>query len=41
LPRKILFPPENLDAVVALVLLEDFLNYSFTWPEAVDIKIWI
>ena len=41
LPKEILFPPENLDAVVALVLLEDFLNYSFTWPEAVDIKIWI
>ena len=40
LPKEILFPPENLDAVVALILLEDFLNYKFTWPNKVDIKIW-
>tara|TARA_B100001029_G_scaffold8757_1_gene6111 strand:- start:9 stop:446 length:438 start_codon:yes stop_codon:yes gene_type:complete len=40
LPKEILFPPENLDAVVALVLLEDFLNHSFIWPDKVDIKIW-
>jgi len=41
LPKEILFPPENLDAVVALVLLEDFLKYSFIWPDKVDIKIWL
>ena len=41
LPKEILFPPENLDAVVALILLEEFLKYSFTWPENVDIKIWL
>ncbi len=41
LPKEILFPPENLDAVVALILLEDFLNFSFIWPEKVDIKIWL
>ena len=40
LPKEILFPPENLDAVVALVLLEDFLNHSFIWPDIVYIKIW-
>ncbi len=40
LPKEILFPPENLDAVVALILLEDFLKCSFTWPEKVEIKIW-
>ena len=40
LPKEILFPPKNLDAVVALILLEDFLNCSFIWPEKVDIKIW-
>ena len=40
LPKEILFPPENLDAVVALVLLEDFLKISFIWPDKVDIKIW-
>ena len=41
LPKEILFPPENLDAVVALILLEDFLQYSFIWPKNVDIKIWL
>ena len=41
LPKQMLLPPENLDAVVALILLEDFLEYSFTWPEKVDIKIWL
>tara|TARA_Y100001968_G_scaffold147900_1_gene135304 strand:- start:10 stop:447 length:438 start_codon:yes stop_codon:yes gene_type:complete len=40
LPKELLFPPENLDAVVALILLEDFLKYSLVWPEKVDIKIW-
>ena len=41
LPKEILFPPENLDAVVALILLEDYLKYSFRWPEKIDIKIWL
>tara|TARA_Y100001968_G_C19129314_1_gene605889 strand:- start:228 stop:665 length:438 start_codon:yes stop_codon:yes gene_type:complete len=41
LPREILFPPENLDAIVALILLEDFLNYSFIWPVKLNIKIWL
>ena len=40
LPQEILFPPENLDAIVALILLEDFFNFTFTWPDKVDIKIW-
>ena len=40
LPKKMLLPPENLDAVVALILLEDFLKCSFNWPEKVNIKIW-
>ena len=41
LPKEILLPPENLDAIVALILLEDFLNYRFIWPDKVDIKIWL
>ena len=41
LPKEILFPPKNLDAIVALILLEDFLNYSFIWPDKVDIKTWL
>ena len=40
LPRKILFPPDNLDAVVALILLEGFMKYKFSWPKKVNIKIW-
>jgi len=40
LPKEIILPPENLDAIVALILLEDFLNYTFIWPDKVDIKIW-
>ena len=40
LPKEILFPPDNLDAIVALILLEDFLNHKFAWPYKVDIKIW-
>ena len=40
LPKEILFPPDNLDAIVALILLEDFLKFSLIWPEKVDIKIW-
>ena len=40
LPKEILFPPKNLDAVVALILLEDFLKYTFIWPKQVAIKIW-
>ena len=41
LPKEMLLPPENLDAVVALILLEDFLKYSFSWPEKVHIKTWL
>ena len=41
LPKKILFPPENLDAIVALILLEDFLKSSLIWPKKVNIKIWL
>ena len=41
LPKEMLFPPQNLDAIVALILLEDFLKYNFFWPDKVDIKIWI
>jgi len=40
LPKEILFPPANLDAVVALILLEDYLKYNLVWPKKVDIKIW-
>ena len=41
LPKEILFPPENLDAIVALILLEDFSNHKFIWPDKLTIKIWL
>ena len=31
LPKGILLPPENLDAVVALILLEDFLKHNLPY----------
>ena len=40
LPREMLFPPDNLDAIVALILLEDFLTFSLIWPQKLDIRIW-
>ena len=40
LPKEILFPPANLDAIVALILLEDFLKYRLIWPGKVNIKTW-
>ena len=39
IPKGMIFPPENLDAIVALILLEDFLNYKFIWPNNLSIKI--
>ncbi len=32
IPKGLLLPPNNLDAVAALVLLEDFLEKKFSWP---------
>ncbi len=40
LPKEILFPPANLDAIVALILLEDLLECRFVWPDKVSIKTW-
>ena len=40
LPKEILFPPENLDAIVAMILVEDFLNKRLNWPDNVKIKTW-
>ncbi len=40
IPKELLFPPENLDAIVAMVLVEDFLNKRLNWPHKVQIRIW-
>ena len=41
LPKELLFPPENLDAVVALILLEEFMKFNLIWPDKLDIKTWL
>tara|TARA_Y100001968_G_scaffold204582_1_gene187852 strand:- start:28 stop:465 length:438 start_codon:yes stop_codon:yes gene_type:complete len=41
LPQEILFPPDNLDPIVALILLEDFIKHTLIWPEDLNIKIWL
>ena len=44
---KVLFPKEifimnkNLDALSALIILEDFCNEKFTLSEDIDIKTWL
>ena len=40
LPRELLFPPDKLDAIVALILLEDFLSQRLFWPKKVNIRTW-
>ena len=40
IPRELLFPPENLDAIAALILLEDHLNFQFKWPGNLNLKTW-
>ncbi len=39
IPRSMLLPPKNLDAIAALILLEDYLRKKITWREGVDFKI--
>ena len=39
LPRSILLPPSNLDAVVALILVEDLFNKKLEWKKPIEIKI--
>ena len=39
-PKGILFPPQNLDALAAMILLEDYLEKSFNWDQKPSFKIW-
>ena len=39
LPRGLLVPSQHLDAVAALVLLEDHVKEEFEWPGSPDFKI--
>ena len=40
LPRGLILPPTNLDAIAALVLLEDHLCKKFEWQGTNNFKIW-
>ena len=41
LPKEIFVLNKNLDAVSALVILEDYCNDKFTFSEDIDIKTWL
>ena len=41
LPKEILIMNKNLDAVSALIILEDYCNEKFTLCEDIDIKTWL
>ena len=41
LPKEIFIMNKNLDAVSALIILEDYLNEKFTLSEDIDIKTWL
>ena len=41
LPREFLLINKKLDAVSALIILEDFCKYKFTFSRNVDIKTWL
>ena len=41
LPNEIFILNKNLDAVSALIILEDYCNHKFTLPEHIDIKTWL
>ena len=41
LPREIFIINKNLDAVAALIILEDYCNFKFTLSENIDIKTWL
>ena len=38
-PRGLVLPPYDLDAVAALVLLEDYLEMKFIWPGSPSFRI--
>ena len=41
LPREIFIMNKNLDAISALIILEDYCNDRFTMSEDIDIKTWL
>ena len=41
LPKEIFIMNKNLDALSALIILEDHCNHKFTLSENIDIKTWL
>ena len=41
LPKEIFIMNKNLDALSALIILEDYCNHTFTLSENIDIKTWL
>ena len=41
LPKEIFIMNKNLDALSALIILEDYCNAKFTFSEDMDIKTWL
>ena len=41
LPKELFLLNKNLDAVSALIILEDYCNYKFILSEDIDIKTWL
>ncbi len=39
LPKTLILPPKNLDAVVALILIEDYFQKKLDWYPPVEVKI--
>ncbi len=39
LPRTLIVPPKNLDAVVALILVEDYFDKKLEWNTNIEIKV--
>tara|TARA_B100001989_G_scaffold60373_1_gene40351 strand:+ start:166 stop:603 length:438 start_codon:yes stop_codon:yes gene_type:complete len=41
LPKEIFIMNKNLDALSALIILEDYCNYKFTLSEDIEVKTWL
>ncbi len=41
IPREVFTLNKNLDAISALIILEDYCNEKFTLPKDIDIKTWL
>ena len=41
LPKEIFIMNKNLDALSAIIILEDYCNHKFTLSENIDIKTWL